>query len=686
MRSRIAQAVAVLFGMLVVSCSTSITVEAPVGGDGEEVAPPDSDDADGATDSESDDIAETPRPAPDPGAPDGTGIDVIGRAEWSDADCEFDEPASVATRCGWLEVPERWDDPDDGDSVRLHVGVFSAGPTDTAPIVYLEGGPGGDPLANISQGFDTFFGDLVDRHDIVIVAQRGTGSSRPHLQCQNTLDLSRDLLDDETDLDDELDAYTESYAECASDLRDDGVDLGAYNSIQNAHDIEALRDALGYEQWNVLGVSYGTRLGQTLMRLHPDGVRAIVLDSVLANDRDPSVDQPVTARRAFETLWDGCAASSACGAAYPDLETRFFALVDALDQDRLSLEAHDVLTGERYPAVLDGDGLMELTFGALYSKAAFAGLPELVGQLERGDTSGAATLLSQNITSEPFIAAGMYWSVTCNEEVPFITDETLAAGLTGDPRYDRLRPDSYVDDYLDGVCGAFDSGTAPPVEDELVASSLPTLVLGGVYDPITPPDDGESLLARLDNAQFVVLPHTGHGAIADPCGQALVLDFLQSPDVSLDTSCIDDIAEPAWVPGDFSGLEFESFSYDEGLFSGSGVRPVGWDDLGAGTFTSTDNLLHTTVLLQQVLPRTPAGLLLSTFGSALGTDFEEAGTVNAGGLAWTRHQGEVPGSIVDVVLAEDDGNTLLVVLQSAPADHAAALEQLLPPVLDALGP
>ena len=462
--------------LLMSACATTVTVSVPEGptpepGDASEPGG-DSDD-DGAQGAPGDDGRQSAEGAP------------VDRAVWTDASCDFIEPPAVSSRCGYLEVPERWDDPGDGDTLRLHVGIFSTGPKDTAPIVYLEGGPGGDPLTNIAQSFDTFFGVLAAEHDIVVLGQRGTGLSEPHLQCEEVLELSLELLDETVDDAGELDAIGDAYAECASGFEGQGIDTSAYNSIQNASDVDALREALGFEQWNVLGVSYGTRLGQTLLRLHPEGVRAIVLDSVLPTERDPSVDQPVTAQRAFEQLWSGCATSSVCSGAFPDVEDRFFALVDQLDADPIELEVANIITSERYDARIDGDDLMELAFSALYSRAALAGLPELVAQLEVGDTSGLASLASQAITSEEFIASGMFWSVECNEEVPFISEDALAAGLTGDRRYDRLRPQEALD-LIDTICSVLDPGVAPPIEDEPVVSDVPALVLAGSYDPITP--------------------------------------------------------------------------------------------------------------------------------------------------------------------------------------------------------
>ena len=528
------------------------------------------------------------------------------------------------------------------------------------------------------------FGSLVEAHDVVIFGQRGTGSAEPTLACPNVGELDLELLDDALDADAEVDEYGEAYAECASDLRDDGVDPSAYNSVQNAHDVEALRQALGYDRWNVLGISYGTRLGQTLMRLHPEGVRAFILDSVLALERQPTFDIPTVAKRAFETLFAECAASAPCSSAYPDLETRLFDLVDQLDTNPVSFTVADVITGAQYPAALNGTGLMDAVFGALYSKSSIAGLPELVEQLESGETSGIETLLSQEVSSLAFFAEGMYWSVGCHEEVPFLTSDSDLAGQTGDARYDRMLPEDN-ETFIATLCAAFDPGVAAPIENELLVSDIPTLLLAGVYDPITPPADTESLLAGLSGGQYVEFPHTGHAAMTDECAQQIALEFLSDPAVVADAACLADIDPPDWAPDLFVDVAFEPFQYETALFSATGVAPTGWDSGGDGTFVEADSALHVSVILQQAVEGEIGDLLVQNVSSFLGFDPVELDVIEAGGSRWRHLEAPTPGSVIDMFVAERDGATLFVLLQHAPADRDAALDALRAPLLEAMG-
>ena len=612
------------------------------------------------------------------------GSDLSGRFSWEPADCEFGEPADVDTTCGWLTVPERWDLDNDDDTIRLHVGIFSSGGSGT-PVVYLEGGPGGDALANIDSSFDSLWGTIVEQHDLVIIGQRGTGSSQPSLQCEDAVQLSLDLLDDVTTLAEETRAFEDAYASCTSDFRADGVDLAGYNSVQNATDVEALRLALGFDQWNVVGISYGTRLGQTLMRLYPGGIRSVILDSVLPTRREAGVDIPTVAERAYGVLFEECAASPECSGAFPDFEARFFAMVDELDANPIAFDVSDAISGAQYPARIDGSDLIDVGFQALYSKEAFAGLPELVAQLESGDTSGIETLVGLQVTNLPFVAGGMYWAVQCHEEVPFVQPGDADAGRTGNPYFDRMGP-AELDDATDRLCQSFDAGIADPAEDELVVSELPTLLMAGRFDPITPPADAESLLEGLSNASYVELPHTGHAALVDPCGQEIAVAFLADPATPPPTSCVADVETPAWTIDLFADLEFDSFSYEGTFASGQGVAPVGWEDGGDGTFIRSDNLLHLSVLLQQAVAGIPPAFLVDNLGDVLGAAPAELPPISAGGKSWGHWEARIPGSVLDIFAVEDGGSTLLVLFQHAPADRDAALAALVTPILSDFGP
>ncbi|MBO9322039.1 MAG: alpha/beta fold hydrolase, partial [Roseiflexus sp.] len=258
----------------------------------------------------------TAAPAPSP---------ARSAARYETAPCEFPVPAGVSVECGWLTVPENRAKPDNGREVRLHVAIFRSTrpnpPPD--PIVYLEGGPGVDALERLPLVFDIWFRPFLANRDFILYDQRGTGYSTPSLACPELTKLSFDMLPMDIRAGESSRLWKEAALKCHARLVAEGIDLKQYNTLTNAADLEDLRLALGYEQWNLLGSSYGTRLALTAMREYPQGIRSVVLDSTRPLQINES-QTPADAERAFQTLFRGCAADPTCNAAYPDLERVFY--------------------------------------------------------------------------------------------------------------------------------------------------------------------------------------------------------------------------------------------------------------------------------------------------------------------------------------------------------------------------
>ena len=252
------------------------------------------------------------------------------QVEWGD--CDVEVPDGVEIDCGTLTVPADRADPDAG-TVRLAFGVVRTDADDPAeaPVVYLSGGPGQGTLESVPQGFDQLYAPLAGSRDVVLLDQRGTGLSEPSLACDEYTSWSRSTLGSDLPAE-ELEAQAvQALEECRQRLVDDGVDLADYDSAASAADVDDLREALGHDEWDLYGISYGTRLAQTAMRDHPDGIRSVVLDAAYPVDADLYAETPGNAVRAMDALFAACAADPWCATAYPDLGQRFWALVAELD-------------------------------------------------------------------------------------------------------------------------------------------------------------------------------------------------------------------------------------------------------------------------------------------------------------------------------------------------------------------
>jgi len=191
-----------------------------------------------------------------------------------DTDCPFFIPAERRPRCGFILVPEDRGKPD-GRNIRIRAAVFkSESATPPAdPIVFLDGGPGSNTLEALQYDLEVFEPLLAER-DLLLFDQRGAGSSDPPLECAELKEMFYGILGEPRTPEEHRAQELRDAENCRDTLSRSGADLAAYNSAENAADLEDLRLALGYAQWNLYGGSYGTKLALTAMRDFPAGIRS----------------------------------------------------------------------------------------------------------------------------------------------------------------------------------------------------------------------------------------------------------------------------------------------------------------------------------------------------------------------------------------------------------------------------
>ena len=338
--------------------------------------------------------------------------------------CPFAIPGGVAIECGMLTVPEDHANPA-GKQIQLAVArIYSSSglAAQPDPVLYLAGGPGDGALEEVNTWVNY---PIRQKRDIILLDQRGTGSSQPVLNCPP------------------MTSYDDVEA-CRAQLVGAGIDLSAYNSAQSAADIADLRVALGYRTWNLLGISYGTRLALAVMRDHPEGIRSVILDSVYPPQVNDWEEFASDEANAFSTLFKACAAMPACNSAYPDLENAFYRTVAQLNSQPI---LYNPSPGGDAVA-LDGNQLVETLFHALYRTNNLPYLPKVIYGVSQGDYPLLSQLESGEIRVHSHLAqqadtrgaAGMYNSVTCSEEIPFTSyDKALANAEAARPELrDRL--------------------------------------------------------------------------------------------------------------------------------------------------------------------------------------------------------------------------------------------------------
>jgi pimeloyl-ACP methyl ester carboxylesterase len=463
--------------------------------------------------------------------------------------CPFaEEYGADGVECATLVVPADRSvalpaEPGPFDLVELAVAIVPArgpgGATRTDPLVYLEGGPGGASVG----WFDLWAeeGWPSDRErDLILIDQRGTGYSTPSLGCEDVV---------WSEPGEEADALRD----CHDAWVAAGIDLATVSTPAHAADVADLRVALGIEEWNLYGVSYGSRVALRVLSDHPEGVRSVVLDSVYPPEVEALLEEVDNGVAAFDAVFDACAASPACATANGDLRATFAAVVEGFDREPLDLD-------DGLPPVT-GDDVVQATYTALYDPEVLADLPAHLAAAAE-DPAAIEQLLEAvwwghppfaARTSPPRVVArrgalpetvyafedsdGTFYSVECREEAATIDGaDALRRGAAVDhPAAAALT--RTIEETLE-LCAAWRSGRAEPNERDRVVSDVPTLLLAGALDPVTPPSYAERAAAGLSAGQLVVFPGAGHAVVATgDCPRRLASAFLTAPDERVDATC-----------------------------------------------------------------------------------------------------------------------------------------------------
>jgi pimeloyl-ACP methyl ester carboxylesterase len=481
--------------------------------------------------------------APTPAQSPSTAPTAAYQPVFEPAACAFPIPPGADPACGYLVVPEDRRRPG-GPQVRLHVAVFRSlsGAPAPDPVIYLSGGPGSSALELAGYMFRQGVGAVMAGRDLVFFDQRGTGYSRPRLDCPERQALAPVLLEGHLPPNESTQAILDAFRRCRERLAAEGVDLAAYTSAASAADLDDLCRALGYAAVNLYGVSYGTRLALTILRDHPAAVRSAVLDSTYPPQVNLYTALAPNAERSFDRLFEACAADPGCAASHPDLRAEFYGLVDELNVAPLPLEL-GASAGLR-PVLLDGDLLIDVLFVGMYNPAVTGSMPAMIGAIRRGDTSRLRERLL--LYFDDSTALGQQMSVQCAEEVPFAAPEDAALAAQGvQPQIAAFFPASVAP--LFQACREWHPAPPDPRENQPVPGDTPTLILAGSLDPITPPDWGRLVAGERANAYFFEFSNHGHWVTrSSRCALALAIAFWDDPSRAPDGSCV----------GGQGGLEF----------------------------------------------------------------------------------------------------------------------------------
>ncbi|SFW61468.1 alpha/beta fold hydrolase [Chitinophaga sancti] len=426
---------------------------------------------------------------------------------------------------GHLTVPENWKNPQ-GNKISLAVVIIkSRNKQARGAVVFLPGGPGGNALKGMKRWLNH---PLREDKDIVLMDPRGTGFSQPQL-CPDLSKSYMGILADDDDNNREVEDRVKVTLACRDELLKKHIDVSAYNSTSVAQDLHALKAALGYTSWSVYGVSYGTRMGFEYLRDFPSDIERLILDSPVLPYAGLYDNNTSNYMRSLGLLFERAGQDEQCRKEYGDISSLFYSTIDALQKDPITVQVpSNIVPGGKF--TLNAQDFMVAVQQGLYDRKFIEVLPALIQQFNQRNKN-LVTALVTSMKGRLNLDYGTYYCVLCNETLPV---NSLSEYKSDAARYKGLVADGlpfYKGDYY--ICDKWGTHDSTVIADTLgaplhLSTNVPTLILSGQFDPVTPPANGKVLEKVIPGSKAVVIPDQGHAPGSSKAGTDMIVAFLNN--------------------------------------------------------------------------------------------------------------------------------------------------------------
>jgi len=431
-------------------------------------------------------------------------------------------------KVGAMLVPENHDVPA-GQKIQISYVVIKAKDTNSVayPIIYFSGGPGG---VTIDPGFIDYLSvnPMRDAHDIILFDQRGIGysSALPDMSFE-----AFDIMAKDAGIDEELRLTREMILKYKEKCRAENINPMYYNSQQNAKDVGMLFKHLGYEKYNLLGGSYGTRLGRVVQDMFPEFVHSSVLDSPAPLSGDFLLNRLESYSLALNRILDYCENTTDCKTVHPQLKEDYFKAITLLKSSPIEVSMNDSLS-----VVVNAQDGIYLLRRLLYQSNAREKAPELI----KDYLNGGGEVLDQVLKFEYQLTNGLNLSMLLSVEKYENFNPTITSELI-DEHYKKYPLIPAKLGFFDAFYQAgkdWHSASMPLSERKFSNSEVPTLIFVNRFDPVTPPENGHLFKEQLINGTLLILDEGGHGGGNPECKNEVILAFINAPNATLDTSCL----------------------------------------------------------------------------------------------------------------------------------------------------
>lgn len=425
--------------------------------------------------------------------------------------------------CTTLKVPENWE-LKGGREIELAIALVpSRSPRpEPDPVFMLAGGPGQSARESWRQVAGVFQ-DVLANRNVILLDQRGTGASH-RFDCPEPVDVDPNAVEVDPDM-------AAAMAQSCLDAVKDTHDARYYTTEDAARDLDHVREALGAQLVNLVGVSYGTRMGQIYSKRYPQHVRTLLLDSVVPNELMLGTEHAVNLEDALRMQLARCTEDQECTARFGDPYATLKQLASDLKAHPRSARIRDPRSGESMDYPLNAGSLAVVARMYMYSGETAALLPVTLTEAKAGRFDALlaqASMMSDDLGSQ--IASGMHWSILCAED---------AAGFVPRPQDDGLLLGQDFITLVIHWCAEWPKREIPADYHQPMQGDTPTLILSGQYDPVTPPRYGEQVVKNLANGRHLLVPGQGHSVMGRGCGPKLLTEFINTADaMKLDADCL----------------------------------------------------------------------------------------------------------------------------------------------------
>lgn len=406
------------------------------------------------------------------------------------------------------------------------------------PVLYIHGGPGaatGFKGRDIEYWIDNI-NKLNYKRDFILYDQRGTGESTPEIICPSFEDFNYDVLTTNLPLKEEMLSYYNQHKECRYRINEFDGDVAGYSTKYNTQDVLDITHALNYPEWNIYGVSYGTRVALEVMRTKPSHIRSIILDSVFPADKYDLLTWPFILNNAIQMIFERCDNDEYCQSKYPDLRNQFKIALQKLKDNSMYVHMPDYYSDGGLNIYLNDSRFVDALFFSIYDPNLITLIPDAISDIANDKQKSLIPITTAYADSyfDQYSNVVTFNSVICNDE-DIISREQYEIEVE---RFPMLKP------YTTGLwdfdsCHIWKSGNITALKAGPVKSLLPTLILAGRDDGVTPWQWGKEIHGNLTNSIYHVFDNTTHGVIGiNECGTKMSKEFLDNLEVDKD-SCLE---------------------------------------------------------------------------------------------------------------------------------------------------